>query len=180
MQSVRILPSGLVGLLALLACAGAASQDAADNILPVGRVCLEGQACVGTLVEAPAARSAAPAEPAREATEPARDAMEPVRDAMEPAREPAEPADGPGAAPAPAVFDVEAAYQRSCFACHASGAGGAPKPDDAEAWEARLEKGMDAVMANVIGGIGTMPPKGLCFDCSDGELRAVVDFMLAR
>ena len=27
-------------------------------------------------------------------------------------------------------------------------------------------------------GIGTMPPKGLCFDCTPEELRAIVEFML--
>lgn len=164
MQPVRLRPCGL---LALLVCAGAASQEAADNIRPVGRVCLEGQACVGALAgTAVAARPAAPEAP------------EPAREAEPPRGEP--PTDGPGAVPAPADFDVEAAYQRSCFACHASGAGGAPKPDDAAAWEERLEKGMDAVMANVIGGMGAMPPRGLCLDCSDSELRAVVDHMLAR
>lgn len=78
-------------------------------------------------------------------------------------------------------FDAEAKYMASCFACHSTGAAGAPKVGEGNAaeWEPRLEKGMDALMANVINGINTMPPKGLCFDCTDEDLRAIVDFMLA-
>ncbi|MEQ8313573.1 MAG: c-type cytochrome [Gammaproteobacteria bacterium] len=77
-------------------------------------------------------------------------------------------------------FDAEAKYMASCFACHSTGAAGAPKvgPGNAGEWEPRMEKGMDAVMANVINGVNTMPPKGLCFDCTDADLRAIVDFML--
>jgi len=78
-------------------------------------------------------------------------------------------------------FDVEAKYMASCFACHSSGAAGAPKvgPGNAGEWEPRLEKGMDAVVANAINGVNTMPPKGLCFDCTDADLRALVEWMIA-
>ena len=80
-----------------------------------------------------------------------------------------------------AGFDAEAKYMASCFACHSTGAAGAPKvgAGTASEWEPRLEKGMDAVMANVINGVTTMPPKGLCFDCTDEDLRAIVDYMIA-
>lgn len=78
-------------------------------------------------------------------------------------------------------FDVEATYMMSCFACHSTGAAGAPKvgPGNAEAWEPRLEKGMEAVVANAINGLNTMPPKGLCFTCSDADLAAVVEYMVS-
>ena len=78
-------------------------------------------------------------------------------------------------------FDVEATYMMSCFACHSTGAAGAPKvgPGNADAWEPRLEKGMEAVVANAINGLNTMPPKGLCFTCSDADLAAVVEYMVS-
>lgn len=78
-------------------------------------------------------------------------------------------------------FDVEATYMMSCFACHSTGAAGAPKvgPGNAEAWEPRMEKGMEAVVANAINGLNTMPPKGLCFTCSDADLAAVVEYMVS-
>ena len=41
-----------------------------------------------------------------------------------------------------------------------------------------LEKGLDAVVQNAINGINTMPAKGLCFDCTDEDLRAIVEYMI--
>jgi cytochrome c5 len=45
-------------------------------------------------------------------------------------------------------------------------------------WESRLEKGLDSIIQNAINGINTMPAKGLCFDCSDDELGAIVEYMI--
>jgi len=70
-----------------------------------------------------------------------------------------------------------AKYASSCFACHMSGAAGAPKTGDAEAWAPRLEKGMDTLIASVRNGLGGMPPTGLCADCTDEELTALIEFM---
>jgi cytochrome c5 len=77
-------------------------------------------------------------------------------------------------------FNAETTYMASCFACHSTGAAGAPKvgPGNADAWASRLEKGMDAVVANAINGINTMPPKGLCFTCTDEDLAALVAYMV--
>ena len=77
-------------------------------------------------------------------------------------------------------FNAEQKYMASCFACHSTGAAGAPKVGDGFAgeWTPRMEKGMDAVVTNAINGINTMPPKGLCFDCNDDDLRAIVQYMV--
>jgi cytochrome c5 len=77
-------------------------------------------------------------------------------------------------------FDAAAKYQQSCFACHASGAAGAPKLDDKAEWETRMAKGMDAVMVNVMNGIKAMPAKGLCMDCSESDLVALVEYMTTQ
>tara|TARA_B110000467_G_scaffold160745_1_gene180583 strand:+ start:748 stop:1134 length:387 start_codon:yes stop_codon:yes gene_type:complete len=78
-------------------------------------------------------------------------------------------------------FDAEATYMMSCFACHSTGAAGAPKVGDgnADAWAPRMEKGMEAVVANAINGLNTMPPKGLCFTCTDEDLSALVTYMVS-
>ena len=78
-------------------------------------------------------------------------------------------------------FDPEARYAAACFACHSTGAAGAPRvaPGNAEEWAPRLEKGFDVLVENTVNGIGTMPPKGLCFDCTPEQLRAIVEYMLA-
>ena len=76
--------------------------------------------------------------------------------------------------------EVEATYMASCFACHSTGAAGAPKvgPGNADAWTARLEKGMDQVVTNAIAGINNMPPKGLCFTCNDDDIKQLVEYMV--
>ena len=59
-------------------------------------------------------------------------------------------------------FNPEQKYMASCFACHSTGAAGAPKVGDGMAveWGPRLEKGLDALVANTVNGLNTMPAKG--------------------
>ncbi|EEB77104.1 MAG: c-type cytochrome [Halioglobus sp.] len=68
-------------------------------------------------------------------------------------------------------------YNKSCAVCHATGAANAPKTGDAAAWEPRLAKGMDTLVASVASGLNAMPPKGMCFDCSDEDVKALIKFM---
>ncbi|MBE0364367.1 hypothetical protein PULV_a2690 [Pseudoalteromonas ulvae UL12] len=66
-------------------------------------------------------------------------------------------------------------YQASCFACHGTGALGAPKtPAD---WAPRVAKGMDVLLDHAINGFNSMPPRGTCMDCSDDEIKASIEFM---
>ena len=68
-------------------------------------------------------------------------------------------------------------YNKSCAVCHASGAAGAPVSHDAAAWEPRLAKGMDALVTSVTNGLNAMPPKGMCYDCSADDYKAMIEFM---
>jgi cytochrome c5 len=70
-----------------------------------------------------------------------------------------------------------AKYDKSCKVCHAAGAAGAPKTGDAEAWAPRMAKGMDALVASVNKGLNAMPPKGMCFDCTDADYAALIQYM---
>jgi cytochrome c5 len=72
-----------------------------------------------------------------------------------------------------------AKYDKSCKVCHDAGAAGAPKIGDAEAWAPRLAKGMDALVASVNKGLNAMPPKGMCFDCTDADYTALIQYMSA-
>ena len=77
------------------------------------------------------------------------------------------------------TFDVEQAYQATCFACHGTGAAHSPEVGDQIEWEIRMEKGMETLIQNTIAGLnGIMPPRGLCATCSDDQLKAIVEFML--
>ena len=74
--------------------------------------------------------------------------------------------------------DIDMAkYDKSCKVCHAAGVAGAPKTGDAEAWAPRLAKGMDVLVKSVNTGLNAMPPKGMCFDCTDADYRALITYM---
>jgi cytochrome c5 len=76
-------------------------------------------------------------------------------------------------------FDAARTYTQSCGACHNSGAAGAPRMGNAADWSSRLEKGMDVLVENTINGLNNiMPAKGMCFTCSDDDLRALVQYIL--
>ncbi len=68
-------------------------------------------------------------------------------------------------------------YNKSCSVCHATGAAGAPMTHDEAAWAPHIAKGMDQLMHSVHNGLNAMPPKGMCFDCSDDEYKALIEFM---
>jgi cytochrome c5 len=96
-----------------------------------------------------------------------------------------EPCEAPSAAPAPATSSsqgprtAEAIYKQYCSLCHNAGVAGAPKFKDAKAWMAYAEKGIDTLLTNAIQGVKAMPPKGTCMNCSDEELKATIEYMLA-
>ena len=74
----------------------------------------------------------------------------------------------------------EEIYNSKCTTCHASGAAGAPILGSAKDWVERIGKGVDVLYTSSISGFNGMPPKGLCFDCSDDELKATVDYMVEK
>ncbi len=97
----------------------------------------------------------------------------------------AEPAAAaPAAAEAPAAeaapFDAAATYQSSCFACHGTGAAGAPKLGDKAAWEPRIAKGIDTLVNHAINGFNAMPPKGGNMQLTEEQIRAIVEYMTAQ
>jgi len=76
--------------------------------------------------------------------------------------------------------DGQKIYQTSCQACHATGAAGAPKLGDKEAWAPRIATGMDAMLASAINGKNAMPPKGACMSCTDDDLKAAIEYMVSQ
>ena len=69
-------------------------------------------------------------------------------------------------------------YQAACFACHGTGAAGAPKFGDAAAWAPRIDKGMETLVSHALNGFNAMPPKGGCAACSDEEIQNAVQHMV--
>ena len=85
---------------------------------------------------------------------------------------------GQAQAPAadPAIVQL---YNRSCRSCHANGAGGAPITHRADAWQARVDKGMDALLQSTVKGYNAMPPKGMCYECDEEQFRELIRYMAA-
>jgi len=72
-----------------------------------------------------------------------------------------------------------AKFNMYCMACHGTGAAGAPKVGDTAAWGPRLEAAgsVEALVESAKKGKNAMPPMGLCNDCSDAELKEIIEFM---
>lgn len=135
---------------------------------------------------------AAGAEPAGETTAsaaaaPAEAVQEVVGAVVDSAKSMAAAAVSGGAAEAPAEpADVSAAdlgkgksvYGTACFACHGTGAAGAPKLGDKAAWAPRIAQGMEMLYSSSINGKGAMPPKGGRLDLSDADVKAAVAYMV--
>ena len=172
--------NSLILLASVLLSHSASAQNVAGNIRPVGSICLAGQACVGTVAGTMTDASAevSIADAAESAVE--AEVTELPEAVAEAAAEPPVDAGSMEVAAATSDFDAAGAYQMSCNACHGTGAAGAPMLGDTETWEARMEKGMDALMSNVVNGVGAMPARGICLTCSDEDLQAIVNYMLAQ
>lgn len=97
-----------------------------------------------------------------------------------------------GAAPPPAPVAVAAAaapakaksgeevYQAACVACHGAGIAGAPKTGDKAAWAPRIAQGVNVLYEHSIKGFKTMPAKGGQTALSDDEVKAAVDYQIAK
>ena len=153
-------------------------DDVAARIAPVGK----------SRIGDPAAQAQAPASTASAAAPAASTAQTPT-----PATETASAApatdSGESSAAVQAVAAVggavdpaagEKVYQSACFACHLTGAAGAPKIDDPAAWEPRLGQGMAGLVQSVTNGKGAMPPKGGFAHLTEDELRNAIQFMLDK
>lgn len=75
--------------------------------------------------------------------------------------------------------DGETVYKTFCTACHATGVTGAPKTRDAQDWTPRLAQGKDVLAKHAIQGFNLMPARGTCMNCSDEEIVAAIEHMIA-
>ncbi len=78
----------------------------------------------------------------------------------------------------------DAIYQAHCANCHSGGFGGfftgAPKVGKQKDWKELIPKGVDALTASTIAGVGKMAARGECATCTDEEIRAAVEYMLEK
>lgn len=80
--------------------------------------------------------------------------------------------------------DGKKTYDTACFACHGTGAAGAPKLGDKANWAPRIAQGMDTLKTHAIKGFtgkaGVMPAKGGRADLSDADVGAAVEYMVSQ
>ena len=70
----------------------------------------------------------------------------------------------------------EDVFKGQCAACHATGAAGAPKFEDAAAWGPRIKTGLEALVHSALAGKGAMAPQG-GGDFNDTEIARGVVYM---
>ena len=75
--------------------------------------------------------------------------------------------------------DGETVYKTFCTACHATGVTGAPKIGNAEDWAPRIAQGKNVLTEHAIQGFNLMPARGTCMNCSDEEIVAAIEHMIA-
>ena len=92
--------------------------------------------------------------------------------------------DATAAAAGGASADGKATFQQACFACHGTGAAGAPKVGDKGAWSARIAQGKATLYEHALKGFqgksGFMPAKGGNAALSDDAVKAAVDHMVSQ
>ncbi len=75
-------------------------------------------------------------------------------------------------------------YKTTCFACHMTGAAGAPKVGDTAAWAPRIAQGIDTLTEHAINGFkgstGFMPPRGGRGNLSDEEVKGAIEYMVSQ
>ncbi len=74
----------------------------------------------------------------------------------------------------------EEVYNGACVACHGAGIAGAPKIGDKALWAPRIAQGVSTLYEHAIQGFKTMPAKGGQIALSDAEVKAAVDFQVAK
>ncbi|UCG77335.1 MAG: cytochrome c5 family protein [Nitrospirota bacterium] len=71
-------------------------------------------------------------------------------------------------------------YESKCASCHGTGVGGAPRFGKAADWESHKKSGLGHMLSHVKKGVGIMPPKGGCNDCTDAELKDAINYILSN
>jgi len=74
-------------------------------------------------------------------------------------------------------------FKEFCAACHDKQPQidvRAPRIGDQKAWQARRQWGVSTLLKMTINGVGAMPARGGCFECSDEQLQETIQYMLKQ
>lgn len=75
-------------------------------------------------------------------------------------------------------------YEHFCSTCHASNPiipVGAPRIGKKSDWTPYTKsQTIDKMVKTIDAGLGAMPPRGGCFECTDQDLKAAIEYMLPK
>ncbi|WP_169711753.1 c-type cytochrome [Henriciella litoralis] len=79
----------------------------------------------------------------------------------------------------PSDAELSELYDRSCRLCHAVEGMNAPLTGHGADWAARMKarEGVNGLLNSAKYGYQMMPANGQCFDCSDDQFIALIEFM---
>jgi cytochrome c5 len=97
-----------------------------------------------------------------------------------PSSDPAAPKAANSKSRMPSDPAIKSLYIQSCYGCHSSGAGNAPRTGEVAEWQSRWEQGLPMLLKHTKEGFKNMPPKGMCMSCSDTDLSALIRFMAGK
>lgn len=72
-------------------------------------------------------------------------------------------------------------FKEFCAACHSEHPPidiQAPRIHDKKAWHKKRQLGIDTLLQLTIHGVGAMPARGGCFECSDQQLKMTIQYLL--
>jgi cytochrome c5 len=78
---------------------------------------------------------------------------------------------------------TEKIYQQFCANCHAIHPlipMGAPRVGVIKDWQQRQKKGLSVMLEHTLNGYHLMPARGGCFECSDEQIKMIIDYMLKQ
>lgn len=78
------------------------------------------------------------------------------------------------------LADGKHIYDNNCSICHESGFKGALKPGDKQAWKPIIDEGFLKVYQEVVIGGKDHLPQGACKECSDGQLKVAIKYMMQQ
>lgn len=74
-------------------------------------------------------------------------------------------------------------FEHFCSTCHASNPEiqlGAPRIHQKQEWKHRVSQGWEKLFEHTDLGMGAMPPRGGCFECTDLQLNSAIRYMIEK